>query len=133
MDNKSIYQSYIANSQLNVQKYQGQINNLKEFKKENEKGAQEFSRAIQKRRNKVNNTTSSFTKSPLLKKIDNKLSSELDKGSENKVNGYFEQVSDEVDRVIKSLEGKIAQENSNIESYQNSISIIEAQEASKWS
>lgn len=131
MDNKSIYQSYIANSQLNVQKYQGQINNLKEFKKENEKGAQEFSRAIQKRRNKVNNTTSSFTKSPLLKKIDNKLSSELDKGSENKVNGYFEQVSDEVDRVIKSLEGKIAQENSNIESYQNSISIIEAQEASK--
>ena len=47
MDNKSIYQSYIANSQLNVQKYQGQINNLKEFKKENEKGAQEFSRAIQ--------------------------------------------------------------------------------------
>lgn len=131
MDNKSVYQSYIANSQLNIKKYQGQIDNLKSFKKENEKGAQEFSRAIQKRRNKVNNSTSSFTKSPLLKKIDSKLSATLDKGSESKVSGYFGQVSDEVDRVIKSLEGKITQENSNIESYKKSISIIEKQEENK--
>lgn len=131
MDNKSVYQSYIANSQLNIKKYQGQIDNLKSFKKENEKGAQEFSRAIQKRRNKVNNSTSSFIKSPLLKKIDSKLSATLDKGSESKVSGYFGQVSDEVDRVIKSLEGKITQENSNIESYKKSISIIEKQEENK--
>ncbi|MDF2905338.1 MAG: hypothetical protein K0R34_659 [Herbinix sp.] len=128
MSSIAYYEQLISESYGKIRKYENQINGLKDFLRENQRGADEFTTKITQRRSNISGSLSPNIRHPMVRRLDTRLSTAINSTYENSVLGNFQAVEDDVARAIRKLEDQIEEEKSNIAYYSRRISEIQEEE-----
>jgi len=128
MINEAYYEQLIEESYAHIRKFENQIQGLMDFRKENDKGAEEFSAKIGQRRRNISSFLDASLKHPMVRKLNTRLSNAIDISYENNVLNNFQAVKDDILRAIRKLEYQIEDEKDNISLYQRRIREIEEEE-----
>ena len=128
MSSIAYYEGLISESYARIRKYEKKIIGLKDFLRENQRGAEEFSTKINQRRRNISGSLSPNLRHPMVKRLDTRLTTAIDSTYENSVLGNFEAVEDDIARTIRKLEEQIEDEKDNIAYYSRRINEIQEEE-----
>lgn len=115
------YEELIDECNLRIRKYEGQVEGLEAFEKENENGTETFSGITYQRRANLETSFADSIKHPMVMKLYRKINQAIDKDYENSVLDYFYSIKNEIQRAINQLKEEIKEEQERISYYKSAI------------